>query len=217
MTINHLLLTDVKKEEADDELLASLTNIAYKTPVEQPTTKVQNPERTQSKRKSRFFFRPTKSFTSEVEYSKQSLAPRDSSAITVLDAEVEKRKLAYDKELPKALNDNIKAVREFFLTEIGPLALAAQAGTVQASQVMQRTLNTEVDTQAFIQFERMVGKASTIKMARFIASYLKLPTRTVEELLQIVQPPAPKEVMLINNPLEERRVKKTVREEQQNE
>jgi hypothetical protein len=207
MTVNHLLLTDVEKEEQDDDLLASLTNIAYATP--QPV--VEPVEEVNPKRKSRFFFNPTQSFSTEINQSKRAVAKRDTSALTILDAEVEARKSTYSKELPKALKSNIEAVREFFLKDIGPLALAAQAGTVQASQVMQLTLNTEIDGQAFLQFERMVSKASTIKMARFIAKYLNLPQRTVEELLQIVQPPAPKEVLLMNaNPFDERRPKQKV-------
>src|SRR5271168_1882871 len=199
MTINHLLGTDAKKEEQDDDLLASLTSIAYATP--QPYS--EEVENASSKRKSRFFFKPTQSFSEEISKSKRAVAKRDLSALTILDAEVEGRRATYSKELPKALQSNIEKVREFFLKDIGPLALAAQAGTVQASQVMQLTLNTEIDGQAFSQFERMVSKASTIKMARFIAKYLNLPQNTVEELLQLVQPPAPKEVMFVNsNPFE---------------
>jgi D-alanyl-D-alanine carboxypeptidase len=193
MTVNHLLLTDVKQEEQDDELLASLTNIAYKIP---STTQVITKEK---QRRSRFFFKPTISFASDFDKSKKAIGKKENTALTVLDAEVEDRKTAYAKELPKALKSNIEQVREFFLKDIGPLYLAAQAGTVQAAQVMQRTLNTEIDGQAFAQFERMVGKASTIKMARFVAKYLNLPQKSVEELLQVIQPPPPKEVLLMNN------------------
>lgn len=219
MTINHLLLTDVKQEEQDDELLASLTNIAYATPV-QPVEQQKEQQEKQT-RKSRFFFTPTESFSAEVNKSKKA-SKKTHTALTVLDEEVETRQKTYSKELHAALKLNIESVREFFLNEIGPLTLAAQAGTVQASQVMQRVLNTEIDGQAFMQFERMVGKASTIKMARFIAKYLNLPVRTVEELLQVIQPPAPKEVLFMNaNPFDDRRIvkkeQKTERTEQKNE
>lgn len=217
MTVNHLLLTDVKKEEQDDDLLSSLTNIAYATP--QPLIEQsKHVKNTKTNRKSRFFFTPTESFSAEVNRSKKAVK-KPNTALTVLDAEVESRQKAYSKELHDALKFNIETVREFFLSEIGPLTLAAQAGTVQASQVMQRVLNTEIDSQIFLQFERMVGKASTLKMARFIAKYLELPTRTVEELLQVIQPPVPKEVLFMNpNPLEDRRIpKKVERTEQKNE
>ena len=201
-----LLLTDVKAEEEADDLMASLTNIAYATPKEFQPEVQQQPST--GKHRSRFFFRPTRSFTASMEQSKKS-QERDDSAVTVLDKEVEARRKTYSKELPKALNSNIAQVREFFLKEIAPLTLAAQAGTAQAREVAQRVLSTEIDNTGFLQFERMVSRASTIKMARFIAAYLKLPLRTVEELLEIVKPQAPKEIMLVNNdPLGDRRIPK---------
>src|ERR1700676_4447328 len=103
MTVNHLLLTDVKQEEQDDELLASLTNIAYKIP---STTQVITKER-----RSRFFFKPTGSFASDLDKSKKAIGKKENTALTVLDAEVEERKTAYTKELPKALKSNIEQVR----------------------------------------------------------------------------------------------------------
>ena len=211
MAVNHLLLTDVAQEEQDDDILASLVNIAYKTPqpLEEAPKKKKKKKRVAESRRSKFFFTPTDSFTDELNKGKQADEDASHTALTYLDKEVEARGKTYSKELPEALQNNISEVREFFLNDIGPLMLAAQAGTVQAGQVLQRVLNTEIDNSSFIQFERMVSKASTIKMARFIASYLDLPLRTVETLLQTIQPPAPREVLFMqNDPLAERRFPK---------
>jgi hypothetical protein len=208
MAVNHLLLTDVKKEEEADDLLASLTSIAYKTPQsEAEPPPVESPKKKAKEKKSnRFFYSPTMSFDEEVTKRKKRKGNRHESVVTILDREVEDRRKTYSKELPKTIKDNIENVREFFLQEIGPLALAAQAGTTQATQVMQRTLNTEINTVPFVQFENMVSKASSIKMARFVAKYLGLPARTVETLLQTAQPAQPKEVYFMGgSPWDERR------------
>src|ERR1700722_486240 len=143
MAVNHLLLTDVAKEEQDDDLLASLTNIAYKTP-EAPKKKKKK-KRVAAQHRSKFFYSPTESFTDELNKGRQADKDAATTALTVLDKEVEDRGERYSKELPQALQDNIAEVREFFLNDIGPLMLAAQAGTVQAGQVLQRVLNTEID------------------------------------------------------------------------
>lgn len=208
MAVNHLLLTDTKKEDEADDLLASLTSIAYKTPQPEVEEKVKEPKKKLKKKpvkENRFFYNPTLSFDDEITRRKRKKGKPNETAVTLLDREVEDRRKTYAKELPTALVDNIENVREFFLQEIGPLALAAQAGTTQAGQVLQRTLNTELNEIPFVQFEHMVRKASAIKMARFVAKYLDLPARTVEELLRTVQPPQPKEVMFMSNPWDERR------------
>jgi hypothetical protein len=207
MAVNHLLLTDPVKEEQEDDLLASLTSIAYKTPIpEAPKIKTKKKKKVGPVRKSHFFFKPTESFNSEFAKRRGKKGKTPDTAITILDREVEERGVAYSKELPEALLNNIESVREFFLQELGPLALAAQAGTVQAGQVLQKTLNTEIDDRPFVQFKQMVSKASSIKMARFIAQYLSLPPRTANELYQTTQPAQPREVLFMHNsPLEEQR------------
>lgn len=216
MAVNHLLLTDVQKEEEADDLLASLTNIAYKTPQSEVEEVPKEVPKKKDKRKSQFFYNPTLSFTAEIDKHKHKKGKPRTTAVTILDEEVEERKKDYGKKLPPMLKGNIEKVREFFLQEIGPLALAAQAGTTQASQVLQRTLNTEINNLPFIQFEHMINKASAIKMAHFVAKYLGLPVRTVEELLRTVQPQQPKEVVFMNsNPWDDRRSPKQKIEPQQ--
>jgi hypothetical protein len=206
MAVNHLLLTDVKKEEAADDLLASLTSIAYKTPAPEVEEVPKEPKKKKVKKVNRFFYSPTVSFDAEVTQRKKRKGNRHESIVTVLDREVEDRRSSYAKELPKTIKSNIENVREFFLQEIGPLALAAQAGATQATQVMQRTLNTEISNVPFAQFENMISQASSIKMARFVAKYLDLPARTVEALLQPAQAVPPKEVYFMGaSPWDERR------------
>jgi hypothetical protein len=196
MAINDLLLTDSVQEEKEDDVLSSLLNIAYVTP------KAQEPEKPADlkERRSRFFYRPTESFSTDLDNRKRAQHPPPLSSLTILDKEVEARKVTYASELPDSLQSNIESVREFFLNEIGPLTLAAQAGTAQAREVVQRTLNTEIDGLAFAQFERMVGKGATLKMARFIAGYLGLPRNAVESILNSIQPTPPKEAMFFPLP-----------------
>jgi len=159
-----------------------------------------------SKKKSKFFFRVTESFEEEMARRQKDLEDSRDPGLVNLDAEVDLRKEKYSKELPPKLQRNIVAVREFFLKEIGPLSLAAGAGSIQAREVMQRTLNAPVGEQAFAQFERMLNSANTIKMARFITKYTGL---SINEAPSLVASIAPKKEAYFfpNQPPDERRVK----------
>lgn len=196
---NHLLLGTKAEEDQADDLLASISRIAIAdTPpdedehVEAAAANTE-PKIKKKKRKSRFFFTPSKSFIDEVEERKDLSKP---TVLSMVDQEVEARRKTYRNELPDALQERIEEVREFFLTEVGPVTLGGQAGALQAMEVVQRVLGTEIDNKPFAQFERMLQDAVTIKMARFIAGYFDLPTTVARQLVETIQPK--KEAFLFN-------------------
>ncbi len=202
MAVNHLILSTQKEEEAADDLLSALTTLAYSTPVrEQPKKlikkkkkKVQPKPLTESNRRSRFFYTPTISIADEVAAARPISEPR---VLEAVNAEVDARVATYSQELPPALQPNIEAVREYFVSQVAPKTLAVQAGTAQALDVIQRTLNTAIDPQPFAQFERMVAQARLIKMARFVAEYMELPATAVPDLVESI---TPKKEMMIFHP-----------------
>jgi hypothetical protein len=149
-------------------------------------------KKTTKSRRSRFFYRPTQSFDESLNATKKVVAPH---ALSLITEEVEIRKSAYSDELPVALQSNIERVREFFLNDLGPLTLAVQAGTSQAREVVQRTLNAEVDNTQFAQFERMVATGSQLLMARYIAKYLGLPRSAVDSLINSITPKQPANII----------------------
>lgn len=208
--LSHLSLSTKKQENDADELLSSLTVMAYPTEANQPpvkTTKkkkkVERGSKTTTERRSRFFYRPTKSFDEELNARKKTVEPH---ALKIITEEVDTRRAVYADELPSILQTNIETVREFFLKDLGPLTLATQAGSAQAREVVQRTLNAEIDNAPFAQFERMVATASQIKMARYIAKYMGLPRATAEALVSSIQPRPPANIVFPSpHPDDERR------------
>jgi hypothetical protein len=104
-------------------------------------------------------------------------------AVEHIDAEVESRLLTYRKEMPDILRNKVEKVREFFLTEIAPLTLASGGGNSQSREVVQRLLDTDVDTAMFARFENMVNRAATIKMAEFTLEYFQLPKEYLQSIL----------------------------------
>lgn len=176
-------LVPVSDEEmaAEDALLASLTDIAYSTVAPKPTkqTKV---------RKSRFFFRLSKSFADELEAKKQEFVPKQ---LQHVDAEVEKRLKSYKQQVPAELAHNIDRVREFFLQEIAPVTMAAGAGANQALEVVRRLVKSDIDGTQFEKFERMMALAVDIKMARFVARELGMTKKEAEGILQAMKPRLP--------------------------
>lgn len=184
MITNHLTLSTKKEEDQADDILSALTVIGTplkeRSPDEKPVT--AKPRR---HHRSKFFYTPTTSFIEEVQDRKKEA---QNPVLDIMDAEVEKRKAEYAKEFPPQLSKFIILVREFFLKEIGPRTLAAQAGSSQAKEVVQRLLDTEIDNKPFAQFERMLTEANRIKMARYIAQYMKLPQTVVSQLLNSTAP-----------------------------
>src|SRR6185437_11219069 len=175
------LLNRNKDEAAQQALLAAITNLG--TPLDKKPKKQRSKDswtKVGEGRRSRFFYTPTTSFQEEVEHRKQIAEPKE---IELVDQQVEERLKTYEEELPPKLDHNIIKVREFWLKEIAPLTLAAQSGSAQAQDVVQRTLNAPVDQMPFRKFQLMIEHATTIKMAQYIAKYLGIPTSKVRELL----------------------------------
>ncbi len=176
-----LILTDAEGEAQADELLAALSDLAYAT----PTT--HQPEIVR-KHKSRFFFHLSSSLADDVQRRRKKVKPK---VMVHIDQEIEKRLKDYKAEIPEPLAANILAVREFFLTRIGPRSMASGAGSTQAKQVVQRLLNTEIDSTQFDKFERMSHEAVNLVMAKFIARYYGLPKKDAVTLLASLQPRQP--------------------------
>lgn len=179
---NKLVPVDDEQMEVADSLLASLTDIAYATHPEEKKVVVK------SERKSRFFFRLTKSFADEIRDKKTTFEPKQ---LTHIDHEVERRLKSYKKEMPENLEQRIEETREFFLSEIAPITLAAGAGASQAMEVVKRLVGSDIDGTQFEKFERMAAKAVDIKMARFIARQFGMTKAEAQEILVALVPRAP--------------------------
>ena len=154
----------------DDSILSSLSNIAYSDKSSNVVNRTRN---------SRFWFR-IETTKEMVEVKKEVMVKK---ALTNIDQEVESRLVGYRKELSPELKTNIEKVREFFLTEVAPLTLASSAGSIQSQQVVQRLLDSDVDSQIFARFDNMVNRAATLKMANFVASYFGLDSSSIQSLI----------------------------------
>jgi hypothetical protein len=204
-----LVLQTKKKEQEQDDVLSAIANIAYATPsakrtkdaaANDPKSKPNPKLKVQKKKRSKFFFHLSQSFADSVDTLKEGV---QETALEVVNGEVEKKLQAYSKELPPKLTPNIEKVYKFFTSEMGPKVLAVSAGTTQAMDVLQRTLDAPIDTEVFAQFERMVKHAHGYKMAEFIAKYMGCPQSLVPELLASITPK--KEVMILHPTEPERR------------
>lgn len=180
MSTSALLLSTKKQEEEADALFAAVSNIGHSIQVEPEKETAEGKHR-----RSRFFYKPTLSFKEDIEQRKKISLPKE---VQIVDKQIEDRKASYKDELPPLLNKNIEGVREFWLKEIAPLTLAAQAGSEQAKDVVQRILDAPIDETPFARFHYMLTTATSLKMARFISKYFKLPLNTAQTLIDSVQP-----------------------------
>lgn len=204
MTPNNLVPVDDGDFDNADNLLSSLTDIAYS-----PTKAPKAPSTRAKTRRSRFFFRLTPSFSAQLDKKKKEFAP---TQLTHVDAEVDKRVRAYRLHMPAELSFNIDAVREFFLNEIAPITLAAGAGATQAREVVKRLVKSDIDGTQFEKFEVMMAKAVDIKMARFVARQLGLTKTEAVQILEAMKPRQP-QIVPIGVPQNERpRRKKETKE-----
>jgi hypothetical protein len=192
-----------KQEDAADALMAAITNLGQvqQQKVSQPGSPLSQ------ERRSRFFFTPTISFSEDVKRRQQKIKPKE---VELLDEQVEARRKTYVKQFPQKLNKNLEAVREYWLRDIAPLALASVAGSEQAREVIQKTLGTEIDGSSFAQFNVMVQKGVQIKSAEYIVKFLGLPKGSAEELLDIVKihKPTQREIVYVD-PNSDRRARPT--------
>lgn len=178
-------------ENAADDVLYAISNLGIPRELEAEWEG-------SSDRDSRFWYRPTISFSADVDRRKRAVVPKE--AQVVLDA-IDERAITYSTELPPELDSNMTVVREFWLKEIAPLTLPAQAGAEHARSVITKVLGSDVDSTSFIQFQRMLGEASKIKIAQYLVEYMGLQQEHVEALLQsVAAQKGPREVMYV--PLE---------------
>lgn len=204
---SYLVLQSRKQEQDADDVLSAIANIAYATPSAKraasdpkakPKPKLEKNK--QQKKRSRFFFHLSPSFTESVDALKEGVQP---TTLDVVNGEVEKKLKVYAKELPPKLTPNIEKVYSFFTKEMGPKVLAVSAGTTQAMDVLQRTLDAPIDQEPFAQFEKMMRYAHGYRMAQFIAKYMGVPESLVPELVASITPK--KEVMILHPTDPERR------------
>ena len=171
LTTNNLVGASQRELSAQDQLLSSLTNLAYAVPKTTPARR--------KNRSSRFWFQ-IETTEALVKKNKKKLQAK---AVEHIDQEVVQRSAEYKDELSPSLKDKISLIREFFLTEIAPITLAASGGTLQAREVAQRTLDIEIDSAMFSRFENMVNRAATLKLSQFVASLFNLPPEAASGLL----------------------------------
>jgi len=182
-TASNNLSLSKKEEDKQDDLLAALSVLAKPSSV----NKSQKEHKLiKKKHRSRFFYQPSDSPATDSDSRKHAV--HQSPALLAHNSEVDKRLNCLEKELPLELSGFIKQIREFFLVELGPRTLAAQAGTAQALDIVQRLLDSEIDNKPFVQFKNMLEEAGRIRMAKYIAQYMKLPQSSVEHILKITAP-----------------------------
>ena len=154
-----------------DMTLDALSNLAYSTAPAKVTKKQPN-------RTSSFWFR-VESVADVVAKAKVDLAPKQ---VEHVDLEITKRVASYKAQLSPALKTNIEVVREFFLRELTPLTVASEGGITQAKEVVQRLLNTEVDSALIDRFRGMASRAAVLRLAIFMVEYFELPKEYIHNL-----------------------------------
>lgn len=122
-----------------------------------------------SRETSRFWFKlggPSSEEQRQASFEREMPIPVDQEIIT--------RALKYQKALPRDLESRIKTVREFFLSEIGPLLMAGSTGAHQAKSVMEQALGSPVDDSTEWFFNQFMTKAANLKLSRFVSDLFEL-------------------------------------------
>ena len=163
------------KQREEDALASRLSQVAYAKP-----RAVAKENRT-----SRFWFRMD---NRELEVTKEMMRPKE---VEHIDSQVVARLRKYRKTSPELFQKHSVAVREFFLRELAPLTIAASGGTAQATEVLTRLLDTNVDPSTVERFNNMLNRATTLKMAQFVATYFDLPADSVHSIIGSKEPPPP--------------------------
>lgn len=189
-TANDLILTNPAAEEQHDAVLSALSTLAYeekpkkrKKSMKMSSDLIELGEPVYSKEtrkfhfKSRFFMRPV---SDEVAERKEKFKKKELSHI---DHAVKDRVKTYRVELSSTLQTSISEVRDFFLTTIGQKTYAAEAGSIQAQQVVQELIGSQADPRIFSNHERMLEIGVNLLMAQKVAKFLGLPKSAVAEIL----------------------------------
>lgn len=99
------------------------------------------------------------------------------------------------KELPRTLEPLMADVRNFFLQEIAPLALAGVSGAEQARSMLSDAVGLPVDATTEMKFRALMTKAVDIKLVNYIAKFMNLSKEDAHVLLQTLQPQRPANVV----------------------
>ncbi len=169
------------KQKAEDTLASRLSRVAYASPRKAPS----------KDRTSRFWFRMDHK---ELEVTKEMMRPKE---VEHIDSQVVKRLSRYRKSSPADFQKYIVRVREFFLKEIAPRTIAASGGTAQATEVLTRLLDTDVDSSTVERFNMMLNRATTLKMAQFVANYFGLPSDSIHTIIGSKEQPPPTNDLLL--------------------
>lgn len=153
-----------KQLDAADELAARLGVLAYRVPDQVGVPK--------ENRTSKFWFKADPTISTPVK--EVTKAVMKAKKLDHVDSQIERRLVSYKRTSPKELQECITQVREFFLTEVAPRTIAATGGTMQATEVIKRLLDTDVDPSTVDRFLNMLNRATTIKLAEFTLNYLGL-------------------------------------------
>lgn len=159
----------------EDQLAISLSRLAS------PAAKRQG-------RTSRFWFKvpesraPKRKTSIEVDIEKMrsDMLPRE---LEHIDSQVIDRLTEYKLESPAMYQSHIEEVREFFLKEIAPRTISAPGGAMQATEVLKRLLDTDVDESTVARFQNMLNRATTLKMAEFVATYFGLSKEHIPSII----------------------------------
>lgn len=145
-------------------------------------------------RQSRFWF---KLDSPREEVTKEVMKPK---TLEHIDSDIVERLEEYKKNSPDLFKAKLEQVREFFLNDVAPLTIASSGGAIQAAEVLGRMLDTEIDASTAARFQQMVNRATTLKMAQFVATYFSLPPGCVDSI--IGTPVGPPDIRTVLNQIE---------------
>ncbi len=175
---------------SDDVMIAELTSFGSASEDDDDIGSAPSGTR----RRSRFFFRLSDQIVSEEDQRIADAATK--KELPQSDRDIVNRSKVYSKELPKSILPMVEEVREFFLHELAPKAMAAGVGVVQAESVIEVTTGSEVNEITGRTFMQMVSMATNIRMSRKVAEYMGLSVEDAELLLNKINPT--KEVIFMN-------------------
>lgn len=173
--------------EQQDKFLSRLSTIAY------AKDNSVNKSSRASKYKSEFFFHVDEE--DEIQIIKDNVYAKE--AEDPVNTELILRSEKYATELPAELKDKIERVREFFLLEIAPTAIALQGGLSQAKSIIEQQVG-EIDASEMMLAERFAAQSSKIRVMRFIADMFDLTQDEAEKLYDLTL--LPKQTQLFMMP-----------------
>lgn len=172
--------------EQQDKFLSRLSTIAY------AKDNSVNKSSRASKYKSEFFFHVDEE--DEIQIIKDNVYAKE--AEDPVNTELILRSEKYATELPAELKDKIERVREFFLLEIAPTAIALQGGLSQAKSIIEQQVG-EIDASEMMLAERFAAQSSKIRVMRFIADMFDLTQDEAEKLYDLTLLPKQTQLFML--------------------